>query len=44
MVNINLNVMNSCASTNEIAFNAALNGANEGNSYLSYNQTKGRKK
>tara|TARA_B110000971_G_scaffold108344_1_gene111015 strand:- start:122 stop:862 length:741 start_codon:yes stop_codon:yes gene_type:complete len=42
MVNINLNVINSCVSTNEIAFNAALNGAKEGNSYLSYNQTKGR--
>ena len=42
MVNINLNILNSCSSTNDIAFKAATMGAEEGNSYLAYQQTNGR--
>jgi len=42
MVNINLNILNSCSSTNDIAFKAAQKGAKEGDSYLAYEQTKGR--
>ena len=42
MLNINLNILNVCTSTNDIAFNAALNGEVEGTSYLSHIQTKGR--
>ena len=42
MLNINLNLLNVCTSTNDIAFNAALNGEVEGTSYLSHIQTKGR--
>ena len=42
MVNINLNILNSCSSTNDIAFKAAAKGAEEGNSYLAYLQTNGR--
>ena len=42
MLNINLNLLNVCTSTNDIAFNAALNGEVEGTSYLSDIQTKGR--
>ena len=42
MVNINLNILNSCSSTNDIAFKAAKKGAKEGDSYLAYEQTKGR--
>ena len=42
MVNINLNILNSCSSTNDIAFKAAKEGAEEGNSYLAYLQTNGR--
>ena len=42
MININLNILNSCSSTNDIAFKAAQKGAKEGDSYLSYEQTKGR--
>ena len=42
MVNINLNILNSCSSTNDIAFKAAHKGAKEGVSYLAYEQTKGR--
>ena len=42
MVDINLNILNSCSSTNDIAFKAAKEGAEEGNSYLAYEQTNGR--
>ena len=42
MVNVNLNILNSCSSTNDIAFKAAKKGAKEGDSYLSYEQTNGR--
>jgi len=42
MVDINLNILNSCSSTNDIAFKAAKEGAEEGNSYLAYLQTNGR--
>ena len=42
MININLNILNSCSSSNDIAFQAAKNGAKEGDSYLSYEQTNGR--
>ena len=42
MLNINLNILNVCTSTNDIAFNAALNGEVEGTSYLALTQTKGR--
>ena len=42
MVNINLNIVDVCTSTNDIAFIAAKNGEIEGSSYLSYVQTKGR--
>jgi biotin-(acetyl-CoA carboxylase) ligase len=37
-----LNVLQTCSSTNDIAFKEAKNGAIEGSSYLSYMQTKGR--
>ena len=42
MLNINLNILNVCTSTNDIAFSAALNGEVEGTSYLAHTQTKGR--
>ena len=42
MLNINLNILNVCTSTNDIAFNAALNGEVEGTSYLAHIQTEGR--
>ena len=42
MINVNLNVLQTCSSTNDIAFKEAKNGAIEGSSYLSYMQTKGR--
>ena len=42
MVNINLNTLISCSSTNDLAFQGALDGLDEGNSFLSYSQTKGR--
>ena len=42
MLNINLNILNVCTSTNDIAFNAALNGEVEGTSYLAHTQTEGR--
>jgi biotin-(acetyl-CoA carboxylase) ligase len=37
-----LNVLQTCSSTNDIAFKEAKNGAIEGSSYLSYIQTNGR--
>ena len=42
MLNINLNILNVCTSTNDVAFSAALNGEIEGTSYLANTQTKGR--
>ena len=42
MVDINLNILNVCTSTNDVAFKAALNGKLEGSSYLAHIQTKGR--
>ena len=42
MLNINLNILNVCTSTNDIAFNAALSGEVEGTSYLAHTQTEGR--
>ena len=42
MLNINLNLLNVCTSTNDIAFSAALSGEVEGTSYLAHTQTKGR--
>ena len=42
MININLNILNSCSSTNDIAFKAAQQSGKEGDSYLSYEQTNGR--
>ena len=42
MLNINLNILNVCTSTNDIAFKAALSGEVEGTSYLAHTQTEGR--
>ena len=42
MIDINLKVYKTCSSTNDIALREAQNGSNEGNSFLSYIQTKGR--
>ena len=42
MVDIKLNILDVCSSTNDIAFKAALKGEVEGNSYLAHMQTKGR--
>ena len=42
MVKIKLNILNSCSSTNDIAFKAAQLNTKEGASYLSYEQTNGR--
>jgi len=42
LLNINLNILNVCTSTNDIAFNAALSGEVEGTSYLAHTQTEGR--
>ena len=42
MIDINLKVYKTCSSTNDIAFKEAQNGSSEGNSFLSYIQTKGR--
>ena len=42
MVDINLNILDVCTSTNDVAFNAALKGEVEGTSYLANLQTKGR--
>ena len=42
MIDINLKVYNTCSSTNDIALKEAQNGSSEGNSFLSYIQTKGR--
>ena len=42
MVNINLKTLTTCSSTNDIALEGAKAGLDEGTSYLSYLQTKGR--
>ena len=42
MVNINLKTLTTCLSTNDIALEGAKAGFDEGSSYLSYLQTKGR--
>jgi BirA family transcriptional regulator, biotin operon repressor / biotin---[acetyl-CoA-carboxylase] ligase len=42
LVDINLNILKVCTSTNDVAFNAALSGEVEGSSYLAHIQTKGR--
>ena len=42
MVNINLKIQSICSSTNDLAFQAANDGLDQGTSYLSYKQTKGR--
>ena len=42
MVDINLNILDVCTSTNDVAFNGALKGEVEGTSYLANLQTKGR--
>jgi BirA family biotin operon repressor/biotin-[acetyl-CoA-carboxylase] ligase len=42
LVNFNLNILQSCSSTNDIAIKNAREGLPEGTSYLSYSQTKGR--
>ena len=42
MVNINLKTLITCSSTNDLAFQAAQDGLEEGTSFLSYSQTKGR--
>ena len=42
MIDINLKVYKTCSSTNDIALREAQNGSSEGNSFLSYIQTKGR--
>ena len=42
MVDVNLNILNVCTSTNDVAFKAALSGKVEGSSYLAHIQTKGR--
>ena len=42
MININLNILKTCSSTNDVARKAAINGSLEGSSYLSYSQSSGR--
>ena len=42
MVNIDLNILKTCSSTNDIAKKEAIKGSLEGSSYLSYSQTNGR--
>jgi len=42
LVNINLKTLTTCSSTNDIALEGAKAGLEEGTSYLSYSQTKGR--
>jgi len=42
LVNINLKIQSICSSTNDLAFQAANDGLDQGTSYLSYKQTKGR--
>ena len=42
MINISLNILKTCSSTNDVAREEAVNGSLEGTSYLSYVQTNGR--
>jgi len=42
LINIDLNVLETCSSTNDIAKNEAIKGSLEGSSYLSYSQSNGR--
>ena len=42
MINIDLNILKSCSSTNDIAKKEAIKGSLEGSSYLSYAQSNGR--
>tara|TARA_B100000989_G_scaffold295217_1_gene275788 strand:- start:161 stop:901 length:741 start_codon:yes stop_codon:yes gene_type:complete len=42
LININLNILKTCSSTNDIAKREAFKGSLEGSSYLSYSQTNGR--
>ena len=42
MINIDLNILKTCSSTNDVARKEAVNGSLEGSSYLSYSQTDGR--
>ena len=42
MINFNLNILQSCTSTNDVAINKAKEGLPEGSSYLAYVQTNGR--
>ena len=42
MFDVNLNILDICTSTNDVAFNAASNGEVEGTSYLANIQTEGR--
>ena len=42
MTNLDLNILQTCTSTNDIAIKYAKKGLPEGSSYLSYSQKKGR--
>ena len=42
MINIDINILKTCSSPNDVARNEALNGSLEGSSFLSYSQTNGR--
>merc|ERR1711965_1126709 len=42
LINIDLNILKTCSSTNDVARKAAINGSLEGSSYLSYSQSSGR--
>ena len=42
MTNFDLNILQTCSSTNDVAITNAKKGLPEGTSYLSYSQTKGR--
>lgn len=42
MTNFDLNILQTCSSTNDVAIKNAKKGLPEGTSYLSYSQTKGR--
>tara|TARA_S200000501_G_scaffold367095_1_gene402937 strand:+ start:212 stop:952 length:741 start_codon:yes stop_codon:yes gene_type:complete len=42
LINIDLNILKSCSSTNDIAKKEAIKGSLEGSSYLSYAQSNGR--
>jgi len=42
LTNFDLNILQTCSSTNDVAIKNAKKGLPEGTSYLSYSQTKGR--